>query len=70
VGRIQNTAILKQLPIHFKGKREKGVGTPFPRVPAPLHPCLNANMLRTIPTMEKFISTPENVKYIPRTLLL
>jgi len=22
--------ILKQLPTHFKAKREKGVGTPFP----------------------------------------
>ena len=31
-------AILKQLKTHFKAKREKGVGTPFPRVPAPLHP--------------------------------
>jgi len=36
--RIQKIAILKQLPTHFKAKREKGVGTPFPRVPAPLHP--------------------------------
>jgi len=34
-------AILKQLQIHFKAKHEKGVGTPFPRVPAPLHPCIN-----------------------------
>jgi len=25
---------------HFKIKREKGVGAPFPRVPAPLHPCV------------------------------
>ena len=32
-------AILKQLESHFKAKHEKGVGTPFPRVPAPLHPC-------------------------------
>jgi len=31
-------AILKQIPTHFKAKREKGVGTPFPRVPAPIHP--------------------------------
>jgi len=30
-------AILKQLRTHFKAKLEKGVGTPFPRVPA-LHP--------------------------------
>ena len=38
--RIQRTAISKQLQRHFKAKREKGVGTPIPRVPAPLHPCL------------------------------
>jgi len=38
--RIKRIAILKQLPTHFKEKREKGAGTPFPRVPAPLHPCL------------------------------
>jgi len=36
--RIQKIAILKQLPTHFTAKREKGVGTLFPRVPAPLHP--------------------------------
>jgi len=24
--------------MHFKPTHEKGVGTPFPRVPAPLHP--------------------------------
>jgi len=36
--RIQKVAILKQLPTHFKAKREKGVGAPFSRVPAPLHP--------------------------------
>jgi len=36
--RIQKIAILKQLQTHFKAKREKGVGTPFPHVPAPLHP--------------------------------
>jgi len=35
--RTHKTAILKQLQTHFKAK--KGVGTPFPRVPAPLHPC-------------------------------
>jgi len=29
---------LKQLRTNPKPKREKGVGTPFPRVPAPLHP--------------------------------
>jgi len=27
----------QQLQTHFKAKREKGEGTPFPRVPAPLH---------------------------------
>jgi len=32
-------AILKLLRIHFKSKHEKGVGTPFPLVPAPLNPC-------------------------------
>jgi len=31
-------AISKQLQTHFKAKHEKGVGTPFPRVSAPLHP--------------------------------
>jgi len=36
--RIQKTAILKQLLTHFKAKNEKGAGTPFPHVPAPLHP--------------------------------
>jgi len=36
--RTQKTAILKQLKTRFKAKREKGVTTPFPRVPAPLHP--------------------------------
>jgi len=30
-------AILKLLQIYFKAKHEKGVATPFPRVPAPLH---------------------------------
>jgi len=38
--RIQKIAILKELQTHFKAKREKGVGTPFPRVPAPLQPWL------------------------------
>jgi len=32
--RIQKIAILKQLQTHFETKREKGVGTPFPCVPA------------------------------------
>jgi len=29
---------LKQIKTHFKAKREKGVRTPFPRVPTPPHP--------------------------------
>jgi len=33
-------AFLKQLQTHFKAKHEKGMVTPFPRVPAPLHPWL------------------------------
>jgi len=35
--RSKKTAILKQLRTHFKAKHEKGAGTQFPRVPAPLH---------------------------------
>jgi len=35
--RIQKIATLKQLQTQYKAKREKGVGTPFPRVPTPLH---------------------------------
>ena len=30
-------ATLKLLQLYFKAKHEKGVGTPFPRVPAPLY---------------------------------
>jgi len=41
---IQKMAILTQLQIHFKAKHEKGLGTPFPRVPAPLHSCLTPIM--------------------------
>jgi len=41
--RIQKIDILKQLQTHFNAQREKGVGTPFPRVPAPLHPCATDN---------------------------
>jgi len=48
---IQKIAILKQLQTHFKAKREKGVGTPFPRVPAPLHPC---NHLAILTVSTKF----------------
>jgi len=36
--RIQKVAISKQLSTLFKAKREKSVETPFPRVPASLHP--------------------------------
>jgi len=38
--RIPRIAILQQFQTHFKAKREKGVGTPFIRVHAPLHPWL------------------------------
>jgi len=41
----KNLAILKQLQTHFKTKHEKGVGRPFPRVPAPLHPCYQSRLL-------------------------
>jgi len=37
--RTKKLAVLKQLQTFFKAKHEKGVGTPFPRVPAPLLPC-------------------------------
>jgi len=33
----KKTAILKQLQTHFKGKHEKCLGTPFPRVPVPVY---------------------------------
>jgi len=39
--RTQKLDILKQLQTHFKAKHEKSVGTPFPRVTAPLRPWLN-----------------------------
>jgi len=45
--RSQKLALLKQLQTHFKAKHGKGVGTPLPRVPAPLHPCMYRK-LRTI----------------------
>jgi len=35
---LQTHFNLRRLQTHFNTKREKGVGTPFPRVPAPLHP--------------------------------
>jgi len=38
VGTHKKLAVSKQLQTHFKAKYEKGVRTPFPRVPAPLHP--------------------------------
>jgi len=41
VGTHPKIAILKQLKTNFKAKREKGVGTPFPRVPAPALTVIN-----------------------------
>jgi len=41
VGTHPKIAILKQLKTLFKAKREKGVGTPFPRVPAPALTVIN-----------------------------
>jgi len=38
--RTQKQPFLKQLQTHFIAKLAKGVGMPFPRVPAPLHPCM------------------------------
>jgi len=38
--RTKKLAILKQLQTHFTVIPENDVGTPFPRVPAPLYPCL------------------------------
>ena len=35
---LTKKTILQQLQTHFEAKREKGVGTRFPRVPVPLHP--------------------------------
>jgi len=37
---VSVNAIVKQLQTHFKENHEKYVGTPFPCVPAPLHPCM------------------------------
>jgi len=48
----QKLAILNQLQIHFKAKHEKGVGTPFPRVPAPLIPCLSGNLPKQKPPIK------------------
>ena len=45
VGTHPKIAILKQLQSHFKAKCEKGVGTPFPSVPAPLHPCIPVSVI-------------------------
>jgi len=38
VGTHKKLAILKQLQTHFQAKHDKGVGTPFLRVPTPPHP--------------------------------
>jgi len=35
----KNLAVSQQLQTNVKAKHEKGVGTPFPRVPALLNPC-------------------------------
>jgi len=40
---------LKQIPTHFKAKREKGVGTPFPCIP-PLQPCTGRKQFELRPT--------------------
>jgi len=50
--RIQNIAILKQLPTHFKAKREKAAVTPFQRVPAPLHPWASEGGRRGLGSLE------------------
>jgi len=44
----KETAFLKQFSTHFKAKREKGVGTPLPRFPTPIHPCLIRNAENTV----------------------
>jgi len=36
--RTQNPSYFKTASNSFQSKHEKGVGTPFPRVPVPLHP--------------------------------
>jgi len=46
--RIQKIAILKQLQTHFKGKCKKDVRTPFPHVPAPLHPWTRQYLFQTL----------------------
>jgi len=47
--------ILKQLQTHFKVKHEKGVGTAFPRVRAPLHPDIVPTFFTTITTHNSLI---------------
>jgi len=37
----QKSSHFKTASTDFKAKHEKGVGTPFPRVPAPLYNCLH-----------------------------
>jgi len=44
VGTYPKKAILKQLQSHFEAKLEKGVGTSFPCVPAPLHSWLQVTL--------------------------
>jgi len=48
-------AILGQLRTHFKPKHEKSVGTPFPPVPAPLHPWLTV-IVETVLTIELYLA--------------
>jgi len=55
--RIQKMAILIQPKTHFKAKREKGVETPFPRVPAPLHPWSCHIVRETYPWVVRISST-------------
>jgi len=45
-------AILKQLQTHFKAKHEKGVGTEFPHVLAPLNPCLTPHWNKSVLQLE------------------
>jgi len=54
-------AILKQLRTNLKAKHEKGVGTPFPRVPAPLHPSTPL-VISQMNTVELYLQTPKHSK--------
>jgi len=54
---LKKLAILKQLGTNLKAKYEKGVGTPFPRVPAPLH-----LVISQMNTVEIYPQTPKHSK--------